>query len=242
MTSTGEQPRVWTISCRRCGKRYALPGGTILPACPFCNASPRPLLGGLRDNRVAVTFAAVALVFLAVALTVPFAQLKTLGESREYSLPGGIRRLFIDGHVWIGVILLIFSVIFPVAKLLALLTATSGLMRLSLQARRRLHQAADLTGKYSLLDVLVVAVLIVVVQFRGVIEVEARAGVYWFCAAVVLSILAGLCVRLPDPQATGPKAACAPADPGSVSDGSLPPARLTPPDSLSPARVQQPHD
>jgi paraquat-inducible protein A len=191
------------ITCRRCKLDYAVSARAFLPACPQCGASPRGMFPRLRDNRIAAVVATIALITLAVALTMPFMDMTTLGRRREFSLVGGIAQLFDDGHFTIGAILLVFSVLFPIAKLIALLIATSKLANVSLRTRKILHKAADLTGKYSILDVLVVAVLIVLIKFRNIAEVHPRAGVTVFCAAVVLSIIAGLSVSLPSPSTLG---------------------------------------
>lgn len=192
-----------SIICRRCARGYILRAGAFMPACPHCGASPRGLFSRLRDNRLAAVVATLALVTLAAALTMPFMDMTTLGRRREFSLLGGIAQLFDDSHYTIGTILLVFSVIFPIAKLTALLVATSKLANVSLRTRKILHKAADLTGKYSILDVLVVAVLIVMIKFRNIAEVHPRVGVTVFCAAVVLSIIAGMCVSFPSPSTLG---------------------------------------
>jgi len=188
-----------SIICRRCTRAYELRAGSILPACPHCGASPRGLFSRLKDNRIAAIIATLALVTLAIALTMPFMDMTTLGRRREFSLIGGIRQLFQDSHYVLAGVLLIFSVIFPIAKLVTLLIATSKLANVSIRTRKILHKAADLTGKYSILDVLVVAVLIVLIKFRNIAEVHPRAGVTWFCVAVFLSIVAGMCVSFPSP-------------------------------------------
>lgn len=138
---------------------------------------------------------------LAIGFTQPFLTMENLGERTTFSLITGVRELFDRGYVILGSVLLIFSVLFPIAKIIALLLATSRLVPLSMKSRHRLHRAADLTGKYSMLDVLVVAVIIVLVRFKGMADVEAHAGTAWFCAAVLLSMFAGLCVRIPEPSA-----------------------------------------
>lgn len=185
------------IRCRRCARPYAVPAGVFLPACPHCGASPRGLVRRLRDNRVAATLSAASLVLLAVSLTLPFMRMTTLGEQRQFSLLGGIAQLWRDGHRVIAGVLLLFSVVFPFAKLAALLLATSGLAPLSEGSRRALHRVADVSGKYSLLDVVVIAMLIVLIKFRGFAQVTAEPGLVWFCAAVLLSLAAGATVRLP---------------------------------------------
>jgi len=70
---------------------------------------------------------------------------------------------------------LLFSVVFPIVKLVILLAATSSLVSMSDIARRRMHTIAMVTGKYSLLDLVVVAVMIVMVKFGQMAEVHARA-------------------------------------------------------------------
>ena len=140
--------------------------------------------------------AVFALITLVVADVMPFISMSKLGEQRVFSLIGGIIELFDRGNWFIGAILLVFSVIFPFAKLIALLAATSALTRLSPKARHRLHHMAVLTGKYSLLDLLVVAIMIVLVKFDGIAEVRALPGTFLFGVAILLSIFSGVFVDL----------------------------------------------
>ena len=155
-----------------------------------------PLRTRIRDNRAAAVLAIAALAMLAVGLTRPFMTMEKLGDRRSFSLVAGVRQLFDDGYVVIGAILLVFSLLFPIAKLCAILLATSRLAPLGPRGRRLLHAAADATGKYSMLDLLVVAVIIVIVKFQNLAHVEAQSGTAWFCAAVLTSMLASLCVRV----------------------------------------------
>jgi paraquat-inducible protein A len=193
-----------TIICRRCRRQYALPssGRSLLSACPNCGAAPTALWQRLqlRHNGAAAVLSVLAMIVLAIAISLPFIAMSELGSERVFSLVGGIVELFRTGNTVIGVILLVFSVIFPFAKLTAIVVATSALAPLSNRARKRLHHVAVLTGKYSLLDILVVAIMIVLVKFQGIAEVRARSGTILFCAAIILSIAAGFLVRLDDPE------------------------------------------
>jgi paraquat-inducible protein A len=170
----------------------------VLVACPRCGAAPWPLVGRfcLRHNGVAAVLSVLALVVLTVAVFLPFISMSKLGAERIFSLVGGIVELFRGGQIFIGIILFVFSVVFPFAKLVALLVATSSLAPLSVTARRRLHHLAVLTGKYSLLDILVVAIMIILVKFQGIAEVRALPGTVLFCVAIFLSIAAGFVVDL----------------------------------------------
>jgi paraquat-inducible protein A len=190
-----------TNVCRRCGKTFAPPSTKLLlPSCPHCGASVVPLLQKLHKNRNAAVLAFFAIAVLTAGILLPFISMSQLGQERIFSLLGGIRELYQRDHLFLAAILLIFSVIFPYAKLIALLIATSRLTNLSERARHRLHKIAQFTGRYSLLDILVVAIIIVVVKFQDLAEARALPGTYLFALAVFLSIAAGFCVNLDPPQ------------------------------------------
>ena len=135
------------VSRRRCGAPFVVAPGAILPSCPKCGKSPKPLWQMLRDNRVAAVLSVLALLVLTIAINLPFISMSKLGEVRIFSLLSGIIELFDRGQIWIGCVLLIFSVIFPYLKLLGLLLATSALVPLSDRGRQRLHHIAHLTGR-----------------------------------------------------------------------------------------------
>jgi paraquat-inducible protein A len=184
-----------SVICRRCGQSYVHAPRKIFSACPHCGASPVALRHHLRHNGLAAVLAVLAMIVLVVGIVMPFISMTKMGTSRIFSLVGGILELFHSGEIFIGVILLTFSVVFPIVKLLMLLVATSGLMPLTANTRRRLHKIAVFTGKYSLLDLLVVAVMIVLVKFGQFAEVRAQPGTILFCVAVLMSLAAGFCVN-----------------------------------------------
>jgi hypothetical protein len=108
-------------------------------------------------------------------------------EPRSFSLVGGIVHLFRDGEFFVGSVILVFSVIFPASKLAALgfsFRAEQG------SAERHLGLLEQL-GKWSMLDVFVIAALVVCFKgFPGGSHVEVEWGIYVFAASVVLSMLA----------------------------------------------------
>jgi paraquat-inducible protein A len=200
-TATTNNAEPTTNTCRRCGKTFSLPTKNIvLPSCPHCGTSLKPLWEKIHNNKNAAVLALFALAALTTGILLPFISMSQLGEERIFSLLGGIKELFDRDHILLASILLIFSVIFPYAKLIALLIATSRLTRLSDRARHRLHKIAQLTGRYSLLDILVVAIIIVVVKFQDIADARALPGTYLFALAVFLSIATGFCVNLDLPQ------------------------------------------
>jgi paraquat-inducible protein A len=154
------------------------------------------MLDSFHNNRVAAVMAVIALLVLVRGQTMPFISATNLGETNIYSLLGGIKDLYQLGYWFIASVLLIFSVMFPIAKLTLILAATTSLIPFSPESRQRMHKFAVATGKYSLLDVLVAAVTIVVIRFGALAQVEAQPGTVVFCIAILLSILAGHAVKL----------------------------------------------
>jgi paraquat-inducible protein A len=85
------------------------------------------------------------------------------------------------------VIVFFFSIIFPFVKLAAL--SVIWYIRLPEERRAWILHWLGLLGKWSMLDVYVVAILIVLVKLGPLAKVEPRIGVYLFAAAIGASML-----------------------------------------------------
>jgi len=110
-------------------------------------------------------------------------------EPRTYSILTGIAQLLNGGGFWIGLLLLAFSVVFPVAKLVALRVALGDVS--AGRPPNRLHRLLANVGKYSMADVFVVALVVVASKsFPGGTSVDVRWGVYAFAAAALLTMFA----------------------------------------------------
>ena len=107
----------------------------------------------------------------------------------EISILTGTFRLYGDGEYLLFFLLLVFTIIFPAAKL----ALTYHLWnRLTAQDPRLLPALGriETLGKWSMLDVFVVAILVVVIKLSLVTTVDVHAGLYVFSAAVLISMLA----------------------------------------------------
>lgn len=146
------------------------------------------------DNRNAGTLAVMAGALFVAAFAGPFMSVIRLGSPQPFSLLGGIAALAKDGKLVLAGVIFIFSVIFPVAKLGLILVCTSRLVAASPRARRWMHAAAERTARFSLVDVVVIALLIIVFKVEGLAEVQPRWGAFCFLGAALMSMAAGLCV------------------------------------------------
>jgi paraquat-inducible protein A len=162
--------------------------------CPHCRTpvSARSIVW--KSNQNAATLAILSEAVLAVAIFLPFMSVVKLGQSETYSLVGGIGQLWRQGEVALALIIGGFSLVFPLVKNALLVVATTSLVPMTAARRRWLHALTAKTAKYSMLDVFVVAVIVVVVKFGDSTEVAVRSGLFLFCLAIALSMAASACV------------------------------------------------
>jgi paraquat-inducible protein A len=128
-----------------------------------------------------------ACVLLVAGLTLPIIKTSRLWIfSDELSLVGVVRVLWIEHEFLLSIVVLVFSLVFPAAKLLI----AYALWRFAaVRAPRfdRLLALVEFLGKWSLADVLIVALAIVVIKSSGLMDATIGLGVYPFGASIVLT-------------------------------------------------------
>jgi paraquat-inducible protein A len=127
-------------------------------------------------------------VTLAVGLHLPVVTLRTGLARDSYSVLGGIADLARSGEVLLALIVLAFSVVFPIAKLGAL--ALVLFRPVPAERRAQLVRTLEALGRWSMLDVFVVAILIGAVHLGILSQAYAERGVYVFAAGILLSMFA----------------------------------------------------
>jgi paraquat-inducible protein A len=111
----------------------------------------------------------------------------------DYSIWSGIVGLWKDGEWFLAALVFFFSFVFPILKLALLAWITFGRLGAPLRTRA-LHMLEEL-GRWSMLDVFAVAILIVATKLGPLAQVDPQPGVYWFAAAVLGSMVATRRVR-----------------------------------------------
>jgi paraquat-inducible protein A len=179
-----------------------------LLSCPTCALVSRPATAGeggcprcgtalhLRKPRsIARTW---ALLIAAMALYVPANTLTIMATSSLYgsqtdTIMSGILFLWDDGAWHLALIVFVASIFVPLAKMIGLL-----LLLLSVQLqwdwrpleRARLYRLLEAIGRWSMLDIFVVALLSTVVQLTALASVRPGPGALAFGAVVVLTMMA----------------------------------------------------
>ncbi len=108
--------------------------------------------------------------------------------SNRVSIVGALKGLWGDREFFLFAVILLFSMIFPIAKLAAGLWVWARIEAASPRARRVVGWIQVL-GKWSMVDVFVVALAVVAIKISIVTDVAVHAGIYVFAAAIVVSML-----------------------------------------------------
>ncbi len=165
------------------------PGGER--RCPCCH-TPVHLR---RPNSLARTW---ALVLAAYVMYVPanvFAMtvIEHMGSSQRDTILSGVRGMIAAGWYPVAILIFIASITVPLVKLVSLTGLLISVQRRSSwrpRDRAVLYRVVERIGRWSMLDVFVLTLLIALVQLGTLMTIEVgRAGTF-FAAVVVFTILA----------------------------------------------------
>lgn len=131
-----------------------------------------------------------ASVCLALGITLPVIKLtQFVFWETEHSLLHTVEVLLKDEQYFLGLTVLVFSIVFPVFKLLYLLSI-STLPAEEIRRQRWRLRAVEWLGKWSMHDVLVLSLMIFFIKSQGIYDATSLSGIYFFTAGIVLMILA----------------------------------------------------
>lgn len=136
----------------------------------------------------------LAAVLLSIGLSLPLMKVQQMVFWKsEYSVIQGVLELLKHGDYVLSLILFFFCVIFPIVKLLVLWILWEA--KLTDEKRQQFLKWLALLGKWSMLDVFVVAIIIVLVKLGPLAKTEAQVGVYVFAAAILWSLISTMIVE-----------------------------------------------
>ncbi len=121
------------------------------------------------------------------ALVAPFLRIDTfLSSEKIYSLPHSVALMWEARLYVIALLILGFSIIFPFVKLAVL--SYIWFVSTSIADRKRLLGRINPLGKWSLLDVFVVIIILVLTNNQTFISTHPLSGIYFFISAIILSL------------------------------------------------------
>ena len=181
------------ISCHSCHllcKPASLFKGAYA-VCPRCGAT----LHSRKPNSIARTWALViaAAIFYIPANVLPITRVISFGKAQSDTIMSGVIYFVKSGSWPIALVIFVASVFVPLLKLLIL-----AFLLLSVQFRwqwrpvdrTRLYRLTEVIGRWSMLDIYVVTIMVALVHLGALATIEAGPGAVFFAAVVVITILA----------------------------------------------------
>ncbi|TMU78934.1 paraquat-inducible membrane protein A [Pseudomonas fluorescens] len=161
--------------------------------CPRCDAP----LHRRKTNSLARTWAYMlaALAFYVPANLLPVMNTTMLGSGADSTIMSGVLEFWEHGAWDIALIIFIASIAVPGVKFVALTLLLMTVQRDSAWARKersKLYRFVELIGYWSMLDVLVVALVAALVKFQALGDIEPRPGILFFGLVVVFTMLAAM--------------------------------------------------
>ena len=140
----------------------------------------------VRHSTIAQWLLVLSLGLFIIGFFVPLITVKKfLFFTNRISLYSGLVQLFQEQRYGLFGIIVTFSVLLPLVKIGVLYGVCTKTAWASPKIRATLHWLT-LVGKWAMLDVFIVALLVVVSRVRGLVDVEVHYGLYVFATSVML--------------------------------------------------------
>ena len=174
--------------CNACGTLHRLPA---LTPCRCCGAmiSTRKHLSLQRT----VAFLLIGMMLYLPANFLPVMNTRSLTSSQSDTIISGVFTLLREGSYVVAAVVFVASICIPIAKFVII-----GMLALSLHfrwdmsehTRHLLHNVTEFIGRWSMIDVFVVAVLAALLQLGAILSITPGPGIGAFALSVVFTMLA----------------------------------------------------
>lgn len=159
--------------------------------CPRCGGHLRRRIAGSVQTTTALLLSA-AILFVPANL-LPVMTVTQLGRSHADTIISGVLSLAGAGLYGLAIIVVVASLVVPLAKLIVLALLLLSVHRRSAwrpRDRARLYRVVEAIGSWSMVDVYVVGLLTALVSLGPLGGVQPEAGIIYFAGVVILTMLA----------------------------------------------------
>lgn len=125
----------------------------------------------------------------------PITYTRFLGSDTESTILGGVVVLWEHGSYPIAAIIFFASVLVPIAKILVLSWLCISVQvesSFALSQKARLYRITEFVGRWSMIDVFVVAILVALIQLGNIMQILPGSAAVAFAAMVVTTMLAAI--------------------------------------------------
>jgi paraquat-inducible protein A len=175
------------LSCPACGLLASNPGNVVNVHCSRCETS----LCVRKPNSLQRSFAFLlsAAILYVPANVLPILRTTSIAHSGDDTIITGILALWSGGSWPLAILVFLASIVVPSLKFLVLgflIWTTYRGWSWGLRDRSALYRLIEFIGRWSMLDIFVVTLMVTLVQLRGIATIHAGAGALAFAAVVVL--------------------------------------------------------
>jgi paraquat-inducible protein A len=182
---------VGVMVCHTCGKLARAKSDAAAAWCPRC-ASRLHFRKPHSVSRTWALLAASAILYVPANL-LPVMTTSSLFGAQADTIMSGVVYLWTSGSWALALVVFVASIMVPLLKIVAL-----ALLNLSVQRRSRwqpaqrarLYRLLELIGRWSMLDIYVIAILVALVQLQALATISAGPAALAFAAVVVLTMVA----------------------------------------------------
>lgn len=179
------------MACHRCGALWE--NAQEGDKCAHCCAT----MHRRKPDSIKRTWAFLiaACILYIPANMMPVMMTSTFFKSNQDTILSGIIFFWVSGEWGLAAIVFIASFLVPLLKLASLLILVISAQQKSVWRqleRAKLYRMVEFIGRWSMLDVFVVSLLVGLVQIQGFAQITAGVGIVAFGAVVVLTMLASI--------------------------------------------------
>ncbi|EHD15022.1 hypothetical protein CIN_00040 [Commensalibacter intestini A911] len=183
------------VSCECCGivltTNQSVHEDGHIGSCPRCGNKIHKRKPNSLNRSLALLFA--AFIFYIPANLYPIMSTTMMGLTSSHRIFGGVVELWQSNMVPLALLVFVASIAVPVLKISGIgIMIGASLMRSKklLITRSKLFEVISFIGRWSMIDVFMISILIALIHFDALATVNAHVGILMFAAVVVVTIFA----------------------------------------------------
>ncbi|MGE8351256.1 MAG: paraquat-inducible protein A [Pseudomonas protegens] len=181
------------LICTECHELNRQEADSNEQTCTRCGALVHPR----RPNSILRTWALLltAAILYIPANVLPIMTVSSLGQGDPSTIMSGVIQLVQHGMFPIAAVVFVASILVPTFKLVGIALLLFSVQRhqpLSARQRIIMYRFIEFIGRWSMLDIFVIAILVTVVNFGRLASIEANLGAVAFASVVILTMLAAV--------------------------------------------------
>jgi len=181
------------VGCGVCHLLVPVPDSGLRACCPRCGAT----LHIRKPNSLHRTWALViaALIFYIPANVLPITIVTSLGKAQADTIMSGVIYFLHEGAWYIAAVIFVASVFVPLMKLIILIYLLISVQNGSttrLKDRTQLYRITEAVGRWSMVDIFVVTILVALVNLGALATLQAGPAAPFFAMVVVVTMFAAM--------------------------------------------------